>query len=145
MKQGDKLYQIKDGNSPFSSQNTLLVCALLTLGAQLDNTQPFQELREVDSEGKPKRSVVWLLAEKTASGEQVKDLAMHWRDSEWIKANPEHPLAYVKSALENYRQLIAAVKSAVPLSVVRRGKKMVLIPENATAERRAELIGMLDT
>jgi len=142
MKEGDKLYRLQDGDSPYSSSNTLLVCALLTLGAQLDETQPYQEFREV-IDGQPKRSVMWLLKEMTATGKPVKELVAQWRDPKWIAANPESPLAQIKAALENYRTLVGAIKSAVPVDIIRRGRRMVLIPKNASEGRRNELLEML--
>lgn len=142
MKQGDKLYQIQDGESPYSSSNTLLVTALLTLGAQLDETQPYQEFREV-VDGQPRRQVMWLLKEKTLTGVAVQDLVKQWRDEAWLKANPESPLAHIKCAIENYRQLVIAIKSSVPVSIVRRGRKLAIIPKNASPDRRTELLNRL--
>jgi hypothetical protein len=143
MKSGDKLYQLQDDASPYSSANTLLVCALLTLGARLDETQPFQEFHEIVGD-KPKRSVMWLLKETTTDGAPVKILVNQWRDPKWLAANPGSPIALIKAALENYRTLVHAIKSAQPVDIVRRGRRMVLIPKNATGERRNQLLEMLE-
>src|SRR5579884_4533281 len=142
MKKGDKFYQIADGENPFSSANTLLVCTLLSLGAELYEDEPFSEYREI-VDGKPQRSIVWRLKEMTRTGAEVKNLAQQWRDHEWIKANPESAMAYIKEALENYRKLVNAIKTNVPMNVVRHGKKFALIPEDATEAQREELLKKL--
>jgi hypothetical protein len=144
MKQGEKLYQLADGESPYSSGNTLLIAALVAMGAQFSETQPYQEFREV-IDGKAVRRVMWLLKEKTANNVAVKDLVNWWRDAKWQAANPEHPLCYVKAALETYKQLVdVIIKKAIPCNIVRRGKQMVILPNNATPERRAELLKKLE-
>jgi hypothetical protein len=143
MKQGEKLYKLESSDSPYSSTNTQLIAVLLLMGAKLDETQPYQEFREMVN-GLPQRRIVWLLKERTESGVPVKDIVALWRNKAWLEANPGTRITIAQEAITVYRQLVDAIKKAVPCSIIRRGRRMVVIPENASEERRAELMKHLE-
>ena len=145
MQEGDKICIVREtGVAPVSSDNTEMVAALVTLGVPFYEAQPFLETREI-VDGQEKRTVTWCLETKTADGRfKTRELIQWWRDDAWLHANPEHPLAYAKAAVANYRRLVAGIETSVPLALVRKGRKFALIPFDAPPARRQQLLDSLN-
>jgi len=141
MQEGDKICIVREtGADPVNSPNTEMVAALVTLGVPLYAAQPFLETREI-AEGQEKRIVTWCLGTITSDGRfKTRELIQWWKDEAWFAINPEHPLAYAKAAVANHQRLVAAVKTSVPLALVRKGRKLALIPFDAPPERRQQLL-----
>jgi hypothetical protein len=115
--------------SPASTTNTNLAAALTAVGIPLSD-KPFIRIVE---DGIPGERTVWLFEPVSPCGKFVtRDLVAAWQDDSWHLANPEHPFAYIKCALENRARLVDKVKQDVPLACVRRRGKIAFIPLNAS-------------
>ena len=144
MEKGSELCVLRDGEAPVKSTYTLMVAALVTFGVELDADCPFQETREIVGE-KEVRVVTWVLKAASADGKyKTVDLIAFWEDRDFGRKQPEHPFAYVKQALYNHRRMVDTIKSAAPLLMVRRGKKIALIPADVGEDRRKQLLEELE-
>ncbi len=145
MQEGDKICIVRETRTdPVCSENTAMVAALVTLGVPFYAPQPFLETRETLNE-QEKRTVTWCLQTKSSDGRfKTRELIQWWRDEAWLAANPEHPLAYVKAAIANHQRFAAAMKTSIPLALVRKGKRFALIPLDATSKRRQQLLDLLN-
>lgn len=114
--------------------------AATTLGIPL---AAFYEERE-EVNGVTVRKFVWHLESKAVAHAvpryTLKQLAQWWESEEWLRANPGHELAIVKAVSDNLRRFAERARTQAPLVKIRNGKRFVLIPTNATPERRAELM-----
>lgn len=128
---------------PATAETTDMVLALFALGIEPLARAPLVEtVEEID--GRPVHRHTWQLQAKSADGRHDTDkLRKAWNDPAWFKANPEHPLAYLRAWLIQRRHLVAQLKNSVPLGVVRKGDKSVLIPLDATPEEEAFLLAKL--
>ena len=134
MEKGDQLVIVRDDQHPVHAQNTIMVSVLTTFGVELDKDCPYIETREI-IDGKERRLVTWCLKAISHDGlYKTRDLIHWWHDREWAVANPEHPFAYVKQAFANHSRLINIIKTLAPVLQIRRGKKIALIPADASPE-----------
>lgn len=62
-------------------------------------------------------------AENVSTGELLRRV----RDTQWLRDNPHHPIAYMAAALDAYKQLIRTVHDSSPLVTFRRGKQTVYL------------------
>ncbi len=142
---------LRDDQPPLKSDLTHLVAAAMICGFEFANNKPLLDtLEEVD--GQPKRAVTWSLdgASKATFcpqfAEATFDLAefRHCFESlEWCRANPDHPIAYLRAFSDALSSLRNELRSQKPLFLVRRGKRFALIPQDADPAKKAELLAML--
>jgi len=144
MQRGDKLIILRDVDTdPATSEIPNMVAALTALGIPLDSDCPYQETREM-IDGKEQRVVTWVLKPVSACGRfETQDMLKAWTDADFTKRNPEHPFAYIKAAFENRAKISAQSASQSPLALIRKGKRIALIPFDATPERREHLLAEL--
>lgn len=144
MQRGDKLIIIRDVNAdPITSEIANMVAALTALGIPLDADCPYQETREMIN-GQEQRVVTWVLKPASACGRfETQDMLNAWADEDFIKSNPENPFAYIKAAFENRAKISSVSAAQPPLALIRKGKKIALIPFSATPERREQLLAEL--
>jgi len=143
MKEGDKICIIQ-GTGAAAAENTTLVAALTALGVPFYEQQPYLETREI-VHGEERVTVTWCMETRTADGRyRTQDLITWWHDAEWLAANEDHPLAYARAAVANYRRIVDGVKSSAPVGIVRKGSKFALVPFDATPERRQALLDSLE-
>lgn len=145
MQRGDKLIIIRDVDAdPATSAKTDLIAALTALGIPLDTDCPYQETREL-IDGREQRVVTWVLKPASICGRfETQEVIRAWGDSDFIKINSEHPFAYIKQAFENHARIVETALSKAPLALIRKGKRIALIPFDATPERREQLLSELD-
>jgi len=145
MEKGDKLCIVRDASpDPLASDITRLVAALVALGIPLDAECGYLETREL-VEGSEHRVVTWTLKARSDCGRyDTRKLIAAWSDDAWLRANAEHPLAYLKSGLGNLRRIETEMQTRAPLALIRKGKRIALIPFDATPERRLELLTELE-
>jgi hypothetical protein len=62
---------------------------------------------------------------------------------EWCRANPDHPIAYLRAFSDALSSLRNELRAQKPLFLVRRGKRFALIPQDADPAKKAELLAML--
>jgi hypothetical protein len=143
MQKGDKFVRINEVDTdPLQSPNTIMMVCLLTLGIPL--AEPFKDTRELLPNGSKRRETIWVLKEKSECGQyDTSEMVRAWHDPDWVKNNPEHPLAYMKLAFENHTRAVDHLKRDVPLALIRKGKKIALIPFNADAKTKNGLLSLL--
>ena len=145
MQRGDKLIIVREiDTDPASSEKTELIAALTALGIPLDGDCPFQETREM-VDGREQRVVTWVLKPASVCGRfETQAILKAWDDPAFARNNPEHPFAYIKQAFENRARIARTAAAQSPLALIRKGKRIALIPFDATPERREELLSQLD-
>jgi len=145
MKKGDRIVTITDVNAdPLSSPNSIMVAALLTLGIPLHPEHGIREFREV-VDGKPVRTIMWTLQPQSIGGDyDTVEAISNWQNAIWLEANPNHPLTFIKRAFDNHTRMVSHIKTSVPLAMVRRGKKVALIPMNASPTEKKRLLDLLN-
>ena len=145
MQRGDKLIILRDVNDdPAATDIPVLIAALTTLGIPLDTDCPYQETREL-IDGREQRVSTWVLKPTSACGRfETQAMIKAWSDAGFVKANPEHPFSYVKQAFQNLNRIRESTTSQPPLALIRKGKRIALIPFDATPERREQLLAELD-
>ena len=143
MNEGDKICIVREAGE--NAEPVLaMVAALVSLGVQPYDSQPYLETREIVDDIE-KRVVTWCLQTRSEDLRfKTRELIAWWHDEAWLKANPEHPLSYAKAAVANFQRLSAGVNASVPLALVRKGKKFALIPFDASPERRQQLLDLLN-
>lgn len=139
------------GDGPPSTSPTFaLVVALLTLGARPLPVCPVIETVE-EIGGAVRHDHVWMFGDRADAGFETDKLRKWWSDPAWLEANPTHPLALLRrreafdgipsEILDRSRRIEAwlreELKKSVPLAVVRKGQKRVLIPIDATPAEEA--------
>jgi hypothetical protein len=149
MNTNEKLSVLVDHQHPLSSANTHAVAAALTSGGSLGENG-YLDTIEQGNDGKPRRTVVWLLKDaeiefRAFAGEKVSqvDFLKRYQDREWIAANPDHPISYMKCLMENVNSLRDQIKNASPTIKVTRGGRAAYIPANATEVERQKLLAKL--
>lgn len=152
MKTGDRLILVRDVDpptGPYSTPNSVMVAALTAMGVELDEHFPPTETREKVPDGKggyrTKRTVTFTLRPKSSCGRfKTATLIGWWKDPAWHAANPEHPLAYLKQGFENFSRIGDFVHSIVPCAIHRKGRRIAVIPLDASPERRQALLDGLN-
>lgn len=149
MNLNEKLSLLVDHQHPLSSPNTHAVAAALTSGGSLAD-QGYLDTIEEGYDGKPRRTVVWLLKEsqiefKSVAAETISqsEFLRRWNDREWIKANPDHPISFIRAYQENLASLRDQIKGASPTIKVTRGGRSAFIPAKATEAERQKLLSKL--
>jgi hypothetical protein len=145
MKRGDKLVIVREVDAdPSTSRTTQLITALTVLGISLDADCPYQETREM-VESCEQRVVTWVLKPVSDCMRfDTQEMILAWNDPEFVRCNPEHPFSYIKQTFENHAQIVAGIGAQAPLALIRKGKRIALIPMDATPERREELLTALE-
>lgn len=75
-------------------------------------------------------------AENISTGELLRRL----RDEEWQRANPHHPIAYMAQAIESYKRLTRAIRTAAPLLRIPRGRGYLLLNMRGDREHQRRLM-----
>lgn len=117
---------------------SILVNALTTLGVPLhpDPRFAYVETREALPGSGIHRVLTWTLLPAAADGTETKTLIERWTDKEWLTANPASELAVLKVGLENMMRLAERIAKTPHLIVLRKGKKLAMIPSQLTAEEQ---------
>ena len=146
MEKGDQLCILRaEVKTDADALNLLrLVAALATLGIPLDHDCPFLETREL-IDGRERRLVTWTLKAQSVCGQHdARKLIEAWHDPVWTTQNAEHPFAYIATAFRNASLLGAEVARLAPVALIRKGRRLALVPFDATPERRKELLTALE-
>ena len=146
MRKGDKLCILRDTSpDPQGSDTTKLVAALAALGIPLDPDCGYSETREL-VDGNERRVITWALqAQSTCGRHDTRRMIAAWSDAAWLQAHPEHPLTYLKCGFGNLAMIQREMQTRAPLALIRRGKRIALIPFDATAPRCQELLQQLES
>jgi len=115
--------------SSTATSNTCLAAALTAVGIPLA-VKPFIQ---VVGDGVKGERTVWFFEPASLCGKyQTKKLIAAWNDEAWHIANPEHPFAYIKCAMNNREKLVDKVKQHIPMACIRRRGKILFLPLNAS-------------
>jgi hypothetical protein len=124
---------------PPQTSDTRLFAALVTLGIE-PLEMPAIYSGET-SDGRPR--MTWTLAHVSKCGQyHTRAMMEAWHSMDWMKNNPEHPLAYLKAFCENLNVAVDHVKDPQhQMTVIRgRGGKLGLLsPNDPRATREAFL------
>lgn len=70
----------------------------------------------------------------------IHDFRQCFEDLEWVKANPEHPIAYLRAFASRLAGLSADLKKMKPQFHLRRADRDVFIPQDASPQRVHDLL-----
>ncbi len=143
MQRGDKLIVVRDARA--QPEIAMMIAALVTLGIPLDDDCPYQETREIVN-GREQRVSTWVLKSISVCGQfETQKMIDAWNEKTFCHDNPEHPMAYIKQAFVNHSRLTQAMQTQPPIALIRRGKRLALIPFDASSARREELLAQLES
>jgi hypothetical protein len=144
-----KVSVLADHEHPLKSANTHLVAAACTSGAEL-SPDGYLDTIEQGAEGKPRRTVVWVMQSKEISfgsfeAEKIstQEFLRRWNDKAWCAANPDHPIVFMRYYQQTLAKLRDAIRDQTPTIKVTRGGRAAYIPASATEEQRAKLLAKL--
>lgn len=145
------------GVHPLTSLLTRTAAAARTVGFQLLTEKSYSHSLEDDGSPEGRRETNWVWAagqtatfrpnfpEETIS---LREFAARFQDLEWVKANPDHPIAHMRWYLEILGRTLDEVKRLGTCEKIRRdlpgSKVFCLIPPDATDEERAEIIAEMN-
>ena len=151
MRTGQKIVFVRGNEPPLRCPHTALIAAALVSGAQLAGEKPFlHTLEEID--GVPKRTTTWSvncggeLVFRPGFTEERIDFAefrRRFEDEAWCRANPDHPIAYLRAFAETLDELRAQLRDQKPAFLLRKGKRFAVIPQDADPERKREILELL--
>ena len=144
-----KVSVLADHEHPLKSANTHLVAAACTSGAELA-PQGYLDTIEQGLDGNPRRTVVWLMADKEISFSAVEaetistqEFIRRWMDKEWLAANPDHPITFMRYYQQTLAKLRDAIRDQTPTIKVTRGGRAAYIPASASEAERSKLLSKL--
>lgn len=150
MKIGQSIEFIRDNENPVKSRNTRTIAAALSCGCKFSD-RPFVDTVENTDKG-VQRTVTWNMdgAEKAVFRPNFQEeeltfseVRKRYEDLEWCAANADHPISYLRAFNDNLNRLTDFVKQSKPLALIRRGSRMVLIPQDCDQAKREKLLAML--
>lgn len=126
----------------FETRDVRLAAALMAVGIPPLGSEPVRIITHPHRSGSPKQFV---LAPRSECGKYATAaLVKAWRDGlAWIEKNPDHPFAYAMAAMQNHRDLLDYVKSAVPKVFLRSGRSIGMLPLDASSELEEKILGKL--
>ena len=114
---------------------------LHAVGIPLDPKQPEVTIIS-ERDGKPK--TCWIFQPFSECGRfTAKMVQTVWGDLEWIKANPESPLAYAMAAVLNRHKFIDNAKTGAVYFEIINGKSMALIKANAPQAKQDAILARI--
>lgn len=147
-RRGQTVTVLRDSDSPLRSPNTRLVAAALASGARFANDRPFIDAVEHTDDG-PKRVVTWCM-----SGEPeiqfrpdfleeaitFAEFRRRFESRAWCEANPHHPISHMRAFSHQMNHLLDFVKGYKPSLLVRKGRRLAVIPTHLSEEAKAEIL-----
>lgn len=82
------------------------------------------------------QATFWFEANGVAIKE-LKEMEATWSN---MTSDVESPIRYVRAALENRETLLGLVKRAEPIQVIQRGGQTLIVPLNASSERKKAIL-----
>lgn len=140
----DAANEAESRRKAISSPNTAAVAAAATSGLAVHD---FSRMVE-DTPTGPKTVVAWHLeegmvefrpnfrAEKISTGE----LLRRFRDEEWQRANPDHPISYMAQHAAATRRLVQCARDKAPLIAFRKGKSTAFLTLGGDRARQERLL-----
>lgn len=146
-----KLNVLKDHSEhPLKSPNTHLVAGACTCGAELA-PNGFLDTIEQGLDGKPRRTVVWLLADKQIEFKAVEaetistgEFIKRWNSKKWIADNPDHPIAFQRLLMDNLSALRDSINKQKPTIQVKKGGQTLFLPADCSDADKKKWISKLN-
>lgn len=146
MNQNSKACVLVDDSHPLKSANTQAVAASRAIGGEIQE-QGYLNSVGIDANGRSKRTVVWALEArqiefKPFAGETIsqQDFLKRWSDHEWIKANPDHPIAFMKAYQIQISWLRDQVRATEPSFEIKGSRGTAYINPSDSDEVKNRLI-----
>jgi len=121
------------GSSFWGTTNLKVAAAVAAFGAKLRKVDPVTRMVREDGS---QQVTFWFDADGAGS-EARKEMEKNWAEME---SSPEHPIRYIRAALENRETLLGLVKKAEPIQIIQRGEQTLIVPLNAPAERKKAIL-----
>jgi hypothetical protein len=114
-------------------------------GKQVKN---FEDYIEDAADGTMIRETVWVFDDSATAdfGDErlpLEAFLIRFRDLEWCKANPEHPIAYLRHAHENLSKFRDHFRKHRPMILLRKGQRTLKIRPDLTPEEKAKWLKLL--
>jgi len=145
---GQKISYVRDNLPPLQSPNTDLMIAWVTSGGK-QAAKSFEDAVEQTPDG-PKRTVTYSFDGDSKvdfvgfdSGIDFEEFRRRWLSDEWIFANADHPIAYMKLLLKNSRIIRAWLREQKPAALIRRGNRLAYIPADCPEDRKKRILSEL--
>lgn len=121
------------GSSFWGTTNLKVAAAVAAFGAKLRKENPVTRMVREDGS---QQVTFWFDADGTAANER-KEMELNWAE---MISDPEHPIRYIRAALENRETLLGLVKRAEPIQIIQRGEQTLIVPLNAPSERKKAIL-----
>lgn len=124
------------GDAFWATTNLKMASCASAMGCKIRDDDP---ITVVVSESGHRQATFWFYVDENSK--VVRDnFERPWGKLELEK---EHPLVYIRSALENRETLLALLKQAQPMLTINRGGKTLFVSENASPELKRKVLNEL--
>lgn len=152
MHQGQSLKFVRGTGAPIKAPQLGVVVAAIISGLKTAGAECLLHcIKEKD--GEPVEDFVWSFdGDGTCTFEpsfpretiDVNELERRFLSDEWCRANPHHPIAFMRCFFDHRNQLVAQIKSRPRYEVIEivngTTTSRCFIPENATPDERAAIL-----
>ena len=121
-----------EGQSFWGTTNLKVASAVAAFGAKL---RPVDPVTRVIRDGR-EQATFWFISDGNG------DIPKKEMERTWVEmqSDEEAPIRYVRAALENRETLLGLVKRAEPIRIIQIGGQTLMVPENASLERKKALL-----
>jgi len=121
-----------EGHTYWGTTNLKVASAVAAFGAK---PRPVDPITRVIRDGQ-QQVTFWFISDGNG------DIARNEMERTWadMQSDQESPIRYVRAALENRETLLGLVKRAEPIRIIQIGGQTLMVPENASPERKKALL-----
>ena len=138
-------------DQPLASIEGASAVAAMTAGYRLvdgKQVKNFEDYIEDAADGTMIRETVWVFDDSATAnfGDErlpLEAFLVRFRDLEWCKANPEHPIAYLRHAHENLSKFRDHFRKHRPMILLRKSQRTLKIRPDLTPEEKAKWLKLL--
>jgi hypothetical protein len=138
-------------DQPLASIEGASAVAAITAGYRLvdgKQVKNFEDYIEDAADGTMIRETVWVFDDSATAefGDErlpLEAFLIRFRDLEWCKANPEHPIAYLRHAHENLSKFRDHFRKHRPMILLRKGQRTLKIRPDLTPDEKAKWLKLL--
>lgn len=120
-----------EGTTFWGTTNIKIASAVAAFGARLRKVDPVTRFVKNGIT----QITFWFEAGDAAFERQ--EMERNWAD---MQSDPEHPVRYVRAALENRETLLGLVKRAEPIKVIQSAGQTLIVAENAPTELKKAIL-----
>lgn len=150
---GQRITFIKDDLPPLQSPHTDMVLAWVTCGGSCLKGSEYLDTIQAMPDGTEKRQVTWRIDDSRpvefdlCDGKKEKinfdQFRKRWMSEEWVQANLNHPIAYLKMYRENEKKIRDWLKRQKPAVLIQRNNKTAIIPADCPEAKKAKILAEL--